>query len=257
MEINRAKERLIEGLTEFVISAGANGVVVELDGSLNSTLAACLAVDALGREKVMGLILPCTTPVESIELSTNIAEKLEIVYKVIDLEEASMEFEYLIDESFSPIIVTPVEDVSRNLKARLRTVMLYATANIMKALVIGITDATDTALGLFTKYGENGADCELLATLFKQDVLDMASLYDETIPEAVFTNEALARHKAETNLGSSYDEIESALCDLWNMPIRGGLPEASIETLEKVGKLINKTWHKRAIATPITLEKVD
>ena len=90
LEINNIEE-VIESLTEFIkeqvnTNFKKKGVVIGLSGGLDSSLIATLCVKALGSKNVFGLILPeKESNPDSVILAKNLAEKLGIDTKIIDI----------------------------------------------------------------------------------------------------------------------------------------------------------------------------
>jgi NAD+ synthase len=115
-----------------------------MSGGIDSSVAACLAVNALGAEKVFGLILPdsSVTPENDTEDAENLAKKLKIKYKVIEVGKTRNQF----------LRKFPKNKLARaNFLVRLRMSILYYYAAVMNRLVLGTGNKSELRLGYFTK----------------------------------------------------------------------------------------------------------
>ena len=72
-------------IRDHVKNAGAKGVVVGLSGGIDSAVVAALAARALGKDNVLGIIMPCESVDSDLEDAIKLVEKTGISYKVVDL----------------------------------------------------------------------------------------------------------------------------------------------------------------------------
>lgn len=199
-------------IEQKVAESKTAGVVIGLSGGIDSCLTAALCVEALGPERVHGLILPCFSSEESIVNATAIAEQLEISYGMVSLNAASSSIE-------NAGALDGITDLARaNIRSRLRMVALYAQANTMNRLVCGTTNMTEMYLGYFTKYGDGGIDIEPVAGLLKCEVREMARLLlvPEYLVQQTPTADLWAGQTDEDELGYPYDELDAAVLKMSN-----------------------------------------
>ncbi len=161
------KNYLVSFIRRKVQEAGVSGAIIGLSGGIDSALTAYLAVEALGADKVLGLLLPekGTISKQDIDDAREVADILRIDHKVIDISKVL--------SSFSSVI--PYYDkhnflANGNLKARTRMCILYYHANLMRRMVVGTGNKTELLLGYFTKYGDGGVDIEPIGCLYKTQV---------------------------------------------------------------------------------------
>ena len=123
-------EDIVKFIQNKVSEAKTNGLVVGLSGGIDSTLAAYLACEAVGKENVFGITMPSTTtPTEDKLHGTQIAKDLGIDYKEIAIDSILNEY----------LEVTQLDEdklAIGNLKARIRMSIIYYYANAKNYLVM-------------------------------------------------------------------------------------------------------------------------
>ncbi|SFM50018.1 NAD+ synthase [Methanolobus profundi] len=250
MDIEKAKDIIVEFIKEKTREAGVKGAVVGISGGIDSALTAYLTVEALGKENVLGIHMPelNLTPAEDVLDATEVAERLGIEFKTIDISEILSGFMNTIPESSETN-----SHANGNLKARIRMCTLYYYANMMSRMVMGTGNKTEILLGYFTKYGDGGVDIEPIGDLYKTEVREMSKLVG--IPEEIITKAPSARLWAdqtdEDELGITYELVDRFLALL----LEGETPQVAQNTLglsseqrDSVVKRINVNLHKQRSA---------
>ena len=226
-----------------------------MSGGVDSTLTAYLAVDALGPDRVFGLLLPCNLTAEAgSHDALTVAEALGIDYQEIHLQPLVRGFEELI-----------VGDANRddrvqalgNAIARLRMTCTYYAANTQSKLVLGTGNRSEQLLGYFTKHGDGGCDLLPLANLYKTEVRALARHVGlpRRIVEKPSTAGLWAEQTDETELGASYECIDAVLHYVVDRRYRAETVAEELDIpIETVWEVVNrylKTHHKRRLpATP-------
>lgn len=221
-------------IQHVVDAAAADGVVVGLSGGIDSTTAAALAVDALGRERVYGLVLPAdpSSP-ENIRDAQEQAYELGINFRTVDVQAVvdrltetmtqdlplpQIDDGYSVNEPRVPIRVSVDTDGAYkhtvgNAIARVRMLTLYFEANLRNRLVLGTGNRTEIALGYFTKYGDGGVDLQPLGDLYKTEVRTLArhlGVSDEIVDKQ--PTAGLWKEQTDADeLGAGYETIDSIL----------------------------------------------
>ncbi len=165
------KDKIVAFISSKVREADATGAVIGLSGGIDSTLTAYLAVEALGSENVLGLLLPENgiTSQQDIADAMEVVEILGIGHKVIEISPVLHSFSKIIPDFDKTAL-----PAKGNLKARTRMCILYYHANLMHRMVIGTGNRTELLLGYFTKYGDGGVDIEPIGSLYKTQVRGLA-----------------------------------------------------------------------------------
>ncbi len=238
-------EKLVSFIARKVEEANAGGVIVGISGGIDSATTAYLAVKALGRERVLGLIMPYyeTQDVEDAKLVCN---ELGIEHRIISIRP--------IVDSFERALSMELDERSRgNIMARTRMILLYAHANARNLLVLGTSNRSEVLTGYFTKWGDGASDYAPLINLYKTEVWEIAKRLG--VPERIIRKKPSAGlwegQTDEDELGISYrllDEILHLLVDL-KMP-EGKIAEhlgIPVDKVQHVRNLIERSMHKRRL----------
>lgn len=228
-------EEIANWIKKHLEKAGRKGIVFGLSGGLDSAVLAHLAKMAVG-DNVLGLILPCKSATEDVELAIKAAEKAGIETKEVSLDRAFDEF----------FVMCPGADAPArgNLKPRLRMTALYYFANMLNYLVAGSGNKSELAIGYFTKYGDGAVDILPLGNLLKTEVRELAR--ELGVPEEIIKRPPSAGlWKGQTDegeIGLTYEQLDRAILAIEKNETQG----MDKKTLEKVKKMIKNSEHKRS-----------
>src|SRR6202047_4015038 len=130
-----ASAACVLGLRDYVGKNGFPGVLLGVSGGIDSALCAAIAVDALGAERVRGVMLPFRfTAQVSLDDAARLAEALGIRYEVLPIAAAVNGFEEILSGTFAGL---PRDITEENLQARARGTLLMAISN--KSGAMGVT----------------------------------------------------------------------------------------------------------------------
>lgn len=143
---------LVLGLRDYFQKQGFKKACLGLSGGIDSAVVACLAVEALGKEHVLGVLMPSrySSP-ESRTDALELAKNLEIETEEISIEKP---FESYL-KTLSPQFDGHSPDVTEeNIQARIRGMILMAISNKKGYLVLSTGNKSELGMGYSTLYGD-------------------------------------------------------------------------------------------------------
>ncbi len=202
---------LVSGIQDYFRKNNFNKAVIGLSGGIDSSVAASLAVKALGNKNVTAVLMPETgmTSKENMKDAEDLAKKLKIKYHLTEINDFLNSIE-IINRNFK--IKKDIFAIA-NAKARTRMMILYYFANMGNALVIGTSDKSEIALGYTTKYGDNAADILVIGDLWKTEVIELGKFLN--VPNKILIKkpsaELIPGQTAEKELGDGYEILDKIL----------------------------------------------
>lgn len=180
---------LVLGTRDYVKKNSFQKVLVGLSGGIDSSLVAAIAVEALGKENVVGVVMPSRfTSKESIEDAEALAKNLGIETIKIEIEEIFQHYLRKLRPVFQQL---PWSSAEENLQARIRGNILMAISNKFGYLVLATGNKSEMSVGYTTLYGDMAGGFAVIKDLFKTEVYKIARYINEKhgreiIPERVF-----------------------------------------------------------------------
>lgn len=231
-------------LAEKLRKTGAKGFVLGVSGGVDSAVVLRLAVNAVGRERVLGLLMPeKDSPREDLRDAEELCESEGVRHEVLDISDAV--------EAFRKVVGgTADRKALANIKARCRMIVLYHYAAAESRLVLGTSNKSELLVGYFTKHGDGGADLEPIGDLYKTEVRGLARALG--VPDKLIRKAPSAGlWKGQTDegeMGITYDRLDAIL-----LGIEHGLSEdevarraeTSVREVERIAKIIRLSSHKR------------
>ncbi|PIP19604.1 MAG: NAD(+) synthetase [Candidatus Omnitrophica bacterium CG23_combo_of_CG06-09_8_20_14_all_41_10] len=229
------KNKIVAWIRKQVKDAKAKGIVLGLSGGIDSAVAAVLAKEAVGRNNVLVLFMPCNSNPQDLKDAQLVVKSLELKTKLVDLSD--------IYNNFLRVLPKGPSLAKGNLKPRLRMAALYYFANKLNYLVCGTGNKSELSVGYFTKFGDGGVDILPLGDLLKSEVKELAK--DLGIPEKIINRNPSAGlwpgQTDEAEMGIIYPELDDILERLENK--KGQI--VSKNKVNKVKGMIKKSEHKR------------
>lgn len=249
LAINAAKEadRIASFIKRIVRGASANGVVVGISGGVDSAVVGALCVRALGKKKVLGLLMPSDhTPDEDLRDARVLVEAWGVRAETVPISK-------IVETLANSAKVDGSRIAHANIEARVRMTILYYYANSLGYLVAGTGDRSELLLGYFTKGGDGNVDFLPIAHLYKTQVRDLGAYLG--LPKAVVEKPASPQlwpgHKASDEIPEDYDKVDLVLHHLFDLQATpaGAADEARVpmKVVVKVLEMYRKTKHKRSM----------
>jgi len=230
-------------IKEEVLKTGLKKVVLGLSGGVDSSLSAFLAVKALGKENVCGIIMPYKiSSKESLDDALEVVKALGIQHKIIEITP-------MIDSYFSAY--PDASNLRRgNKMARERMTILYDHSAFFSSLVLGTSNKTELLLGYGTLYGDMASAINPLGDLYKTQIWQLAEYIGvpERIVKKIPSADLWAGQSDEGELGFTYREVDRLLYCM--VDLRMGekrLIEAGFKAgfVKKIKAMIQNSQYKR------------
>jgi len=258
MDCKRVEDDIIRFIVAVVSEAKADGVVLGLSGGVDSSVVATLCVKALGKERVLGLLMPAAfTPTEDQADAKAIAEGLGIRTYLIPLSQ-------IVDKFLETV---PLEARNRvavgNVLARMRMITNYFFANSLNYLVAGTGDRSEFLIGYFTKYGDGGADLLPIGHLYKTQVRELAKHLN--LPSRIVDKPASPQlwngQRATDEIPVDYSILDFILYGLFDarMSVNDIVKKLGVrlEVVETVQQRFERSRHKRTTPPmPVTIQEL-
>jgi len=230
-------------LTEEVTQRQSSGVIFGLSGGIDSAVIALLCAKSL-KGKSLALLMPDSkiTPRTDTEDALKLVDKMGLDYKLIDISSVHSEYSKYLEPN--PLALG-------NLRARIRSNILYYYANSKNLLVLGSSDRSEYLIGYFTKFGDGAADLLPIVSLYKTQIREFAKYLG--VPDSIISKKSSPGlwqgHLAEDEIGLSYEEIDLILHCITdkNLSLQetASLTKVDLSVVDKIHKLYKKSEHKR------------
>jgi len=256
-EISEIRKALVMGLRDYVLKCGFKQVLLGLSGGIDSAVTAALAVEALGPDHVLGVLMPSEFSSRgSVNDARALANNLGIRTFQIPITPVFSAFKKSLKEAFSG----KKEDVTEeNLQARIRGTLLMALSNKFGSLLLTTGNKSELSMGYCTLYGDMNGGLAVISDVPKTLVYKVGRMLNENravIPEASFTKspsaelrpnqtdqDALPPYEVLDAIIQAYIEEGKDLPEITQM----GYPE---ELVRRTLNTIDRNEYKRRQAAP-------
>ncbi len=250
-------QALVLGTRDYVQKCGFRSAHLGLSGGIDSSLVAAVAVEALGPENVLGVILPSPyTSKESIEDARELAKNLGIRTYCLRITPMMEAFDDALAEVFAGLSQDTTEE---NLQARIRAAVLMAISNKFHSMLLSTGNKSEVAVGYATLYGDMAGGLAVIADLPKEMVYRISRWLNARralIPDRVFEKPPSAELRpgqTDQEILPPYEVLDAILyhyIDRFESPdeiVAAGYPA---KTVAEVVRMIGRAEFKRRQAPP-------
>lgn len=256
-DISWIRKALVLGIKDYFEKTGiTKKAIVGLSGGIDSSVVCCLAVEALGRENILGVSMPSRYSSEhSIGDAQKLAQNLGIEFRIYPIEDIFKAYLKMFNGN-----EIPIQDLAEeNIQARIRGNILMFISNRENRLVLTTGNKSELAVGYCTLYGDMVGGLAVISDLPKMLVYELAREINrerEVIPYNVFVKppsaELRPNQKDQDSLPPyeildpiivAYIEEQKSLDEIISM----GYPR---DLVLRVIKMVERAEYKRKQAAP-------
>jgi NAD+ synthetase len=174
---------LVLGTKDYFQKTGHDKALLGLSGGIDSALVATLAVAALGKDAVTGILMPSRhSSLGSVEDAEQLAINLGIETVTLPIEHMHVAFERTISDS----CLEAKGLAEENAQARIRGLLLMSLANQNGALLLATGNKSELAVGYSTLYGDMSGAVSVIGDIYKTDVWSLATWINNTFQDCGF-----------------------------------------------------------------------
>lgn len=194
----------VKWIQEFFEQNGKGcNAVVGISGGKDSSVVAALCVEALGKDRVIGVLMPCGEQ-HDIDCAKQLVEHLGIKHYIINVKDA-------VDGVYNnlPAELCPSKQTKINLPARIRMATLYAVSQSCNGRVANTCNLSEDWVGYSTRYGDAAGDfspCSRLTVAEVKEIGTVLGLPDNLIHKTPI--DGLSGKTDEDNLGFTYAVLD-------------------------------------------------
>ena len=198
----KIKNECVAWIRDFFEKNGKDcNAVVGISGGKDSSVVAALCVEALGKDRVIGVLMPCGEQ-SDIDMAQLLVDTLGIRRYIINIKDAV--------EGLTKAIPFDLSDQSRvNLPPRIRMSTLYAVSQSHNGRVANTCNLSEDWVGYSTRYGDSVGDFSPCSHLTVQEVKAIGRLLG--LPDVLIDkapSDGLCGKTDEDNLGFTYAELD-------------------------------------------------
>jgi NAD+ synthase/NAD+ synthase (glutamine-hydrolysing) len=253
-----AYSALVLGTRDYVHKCGFRQVVLGLSGGIDSALTACIAVDALGRENVVGIGMPGPYSSRgSIDDAAELARNLGIRFELVPIGDIFDTY----GKALSPVFAGREPDVTEeNIQARIRGSLMMAISNKFGCLLLTTGNKSELAAGYCTLYGDMCGGLAVISDVPKTLVYQLANFVNSrspVIPRSTIEKPPSAELRPDQKDSDSLPPYEVLDAILEDYIEDNKAPDAiaaehgyDLDLVRKIACMVDKSEYKRQQAAP-------
>lgn len=236
----KAKNDCVQWIKDWFEENGKGcNAIIGISGGKDSSVVAALCVEALGKDRVIGVLMPNGVQNDIVD-AFKVVEFLDIQYATIDINSAFKSILnhliYLNPSTTNMKHILPTEQAVTNLPPRIRMTTLYAVSQSVNGRVVGTDNASEAHIGYSTRWGDNVADLMPILNFTSEEVVaigDALGLPYELTHKT--PSDGLCGKTDEDNFGFTYEVLNKYI-------LTGECEDETIKA--KIDNLHNKNLFK-------------
>lgn len=249
---------LVFGIQDYFRKHGFSKAILGLSGGIDSAIVAALAAEALGKENVMGLLMPSRYSTDhSVADAEALAQNIGMPYEIIPIKDIYDQYLQALAPQFQD---RPFNVAEENIQARIRGMLVMAMSNKFGYIALNTSNKSEAAVGYGTLYGDLCGSLGVIGDVYKTDIYQLAKHINkdrEIIPQNTITKAPSAElrpgQKDQDSLPdyAQLDAILKLYLEENYSPeniISQGYPQ---ELVTRIIQMINRNDYKRAQCPPI------
>jgi NAD+ synthase (glutamine-hydrolysing) len=250
-------QALVLGVRDYICKCGFQKVILGLSGGIDSALVAAIAAEALGADRVLGVLMPSPySSGHSVTDAIAVAANLGIKTEIIPIGELMQGFDRTLDSLFKDTEFGLAEE---NIQSRIRGNLLMAISNKFGHLLLSTGNKSEMAVGYCTLYGDMNGGLAVIADVPKMRVYSLCKWLNrdrEIIPHQIITKPPSAELKPgqiDQDSLPPYEVLDAILeaivCE-HQSPAQIAASGYDLQIVDRVSKLVQRAEFKRRQAPP-------
>jgi len=232
-DAKQAKQQMTKWIADFFQNNGSpeTKAIIGISGGKDSSIVAALCVEALGKNRVLGVLMPCGEQ-HDIDIAFDLCKVLDIEYIEVNIDKPTQ----ALYDAITATRLTLNSVATFNTPARIRMATLYAVSGIVGGMVANTSNLSEDWVGYATKFGDSAGDFSPLSDMTVAEIkavgreLGLASKFIDKVPA-----DGLCDKTDEENLGFTYEVLDKY--------IREGICDVTI-TKDRIDQLHKMNLHK-------------
>lgn len=249
---------LVMGIRDYFSKMGFTKAILGSSGGIDSAVVLALAVEALGAEQVLAVLMPSVySSAHSVDDAVELSIRLKNPYEILPINDSHLALEKSLKPFFEQ---RPAGLAEENLQSRIRGNMLMAIANKLDYILINTSNKSELATGYGTLYGDMAGGLSVLGDCYKTQVYALAIYLNrngEIIPNSILEKAPSAELRPDQKDSDSLPDY-SLLDEILFLHIEHLLDEAAIiqngfdaTIVRKTLSMLHRNEYKRQQFCPI------
>ena len=251
-------QTIVLGIKDYFSKMGFTKAIIGSSGGIDSAVTIALAVEALGKENVLALLMPSSfSSTHSVEDAVEMSKKLENPYHILPINSIYDSFVHELQPIFNSL---PFNVAEENIQSRTRGNLLMAVANKFGYILLNTSNKSELATGYGTLYGDMAGGISVLGDCYKLQVYELAkyiNMKNEIIPSNIINkppsaelrpnqkdSDSLPEYSILDNILFQYIEQTKGPDEIKSMGYENDL-------VDQVLKMVNVNEYKRNQFCPI------